>query len=88
MATNNKKRDLLILMHTYSKHEHIFRGKSNTAAVAKEKELCLNVVFSFNGEFSLITLITLQIKTVSGTETKKCFSFRCYPAEKSALESS
>lgn len=68
-------------MHTYSKHEHTFRGRSDTAAAAKE-ELSLNVVFSFYGEFSLIALITLHIKTVTGTKPKNCFSFRCYPAEK------
>lgn len=81
--------ELEILMHTYSTHEHIFRGKRDTAAAAKEKELSLNVVFSFNGEFSLITLIILQIKTVTGTETKNCFfHLGAILWKKSALERS
>lgn len=69
---------------TYSRHEHIFRGRSDTAAAANE-ELSLNLVFSFIGEFSLITLIILQIKTITGTETKIVFYLGAILGEKSTL---
>lgn len=77
--------ELEILMHAYNKHEHIFMGRSDTATMAKE-ELSLNVVFSFNGEFSLITLIVLQIKTITGTETKNCFHLGAILQKKAHFE--
>lgn len=46
MATVDKKRsaymtllELGILMHTYRKHEHIFRKKKNMVAASKERDL-------------------------------------------------